>query len=141
MRTIGFIGLGVMGAPMAENLVKAGFDVVGHSRRPEGADRLVAAGGRRANSVGEASRGADAVITMLPDSPDVAAVVLGPDGVLANSDPGTLIIDMSTVRPQTAQEIAAAAAEDGLDALDAPVSGGEQGAIDAVLSIMVGGSA
>lgn len=140
MRTIGFIGLGVMGAPMADNLVKAGFDVVGHTRRPGGADRLVAAGGRRAGSVAEASRGADAVITMLPDSPDVTSVVLGPDGVLRHSDPGTLIIDMSTVRPQTAREIAASAAAGGLEALDAPVSGGEQGAIEAVLSIMVGGT-
>lgn len=141
MRTIGFIGLGVMGAPMADNLVKAGFDVVGHTRRPDGADRLVAAGGRRAGSAAEAARGADAVITMLPDSPDVEAVVLGPDGVLANSDPGTLLIDMSTVRPQTARDLAAAALDRGLESLDAPVSGGEQGAIDAALSIMVGGTA
>ena len=141
MHTIGFIGLGVMGAPMADNLVKAGFDVAGHTRHPSGADRLVAAGGRRAGTVAEATRGADAVITMLPDSPDVESVVLGPDGVLENSDPGTLIIDMSTVRPETAREIAAAAADQGLEALDAPVSGGEQGAIEAVLSIMVGGTA
>ena len=141
MRTIGFIGLGVMGAPMADNLVKAGFDVVGHTRRPDGADRLVAAGGRRAGSAAEAARGADAVITMLPDSPDVESVLLGPDGVLATSDPGTLIIDMSTVRPQTARDIAAAAHDRGMESLDAPVSGGEQGAIDATLSIMVGGSA
>ncbi|GIM91143.1 2-hydroxy-3-oxopropionate reductase [Paractinoplanes toevensis] len=140
MWTIGFIGLGVMGAPMADNLVKAGFDVVGHTRRPGGTDRLVAAGGRSAGSVAEATRGADAVITMLPDSPDVTAVVLGADGVLMHADPGTLIIDMSTVRPQTARLIAAAADAAGLAALDAPVSGGEQGAIEAALSIMVGGT-
>ena len=140
MRTIGFVGLGVMGAPMAHNLVKAGFHVVGHSRRPSGADRLVAAGGRYVRSVAEATRGADAVITMLPDSPDVTSVVLGGDGVLAHSDPGTLIIDMSTVRPQTAREIATAATAAGREALDAPVSGGEQGAIEGVLSIMVGGT-
>jgi 2-hydroxy-3-oxopropionate reductase len=139
MRKIGFIGLGVMGAPMAENLVKAGFDVVGHTRRPGGTDRLVAAGGRHAGSVAEAARGADVVITMLPDTPDVTSVVLGPDGVLASSDPGALIIDMSTIQPQAARQIAAAAGADGRPALDAPVSGGEQGAIEAALSIMVGG--
>lgn len=140
MRTIGFIGLGVMGAPMAANLVKAGFDVVGHTRRAAGTDRLVAAGGRRAGSVAAATEGADVVITMLPDSPDVESVILGADGVLAQATPGTLVIDMSTVRPQTAQEIFAAATAKGADALDAPVSGGEQGAIDGVLSIMAGGT-
>jgi 2-hydroxy-3-oxopropionate reductase len=141
MRTIGFIGLGVMGAPMAERLIKAGFDVAGHTRRPAGRDRLAAAGGRPAVSVAEATRNADVVITMLPDSPDVTEVVLGRDGVLANAAPGTLLIDMSTIRPQVAREIAAAAAERQIDALDAPVSGGEQGAIEGVLSIMVGGPA
>src|SRR3954469_25483506 len=80
MNTIGFIGLGVMGAPMAENLVRAGFDVTGYTRRPSGTDRLVAAGGRRAADVAAAARGSDVVITMLPDSPDVAGVVLGTDG-------------------------------------------------------------
>jgi len=140
MWTVGFVGLGVMGAPMAENLVKAGFDVAGHTRRPGGTDRLVAAGGRHADSVAGAARGADVVITMLPDSPDVAAVMLGAEGVVRHADPGTLIIDMSTVRPQTARQVAVAAAEAGLEALDAPVSGGEQGAIEAVLSIMVGGT-
>jgi 2-hydroxy-3-oxopropionate reductase len=139
MRRIGFIGLGVMGAPMAERLIKAGFEVTGHTRRRTGLDRLAAAGGHPSTSVAEATRGADVVITMLPDSPDVAGVVLGPDGVLANASAGTVLIDMSTIRPQTAQEIAAAAADLQIDALDAPVSGGEAGAIDGVLSIMVGG--
>ncbi|HEY0534160.1 MAG TPA: 2-hydroxy-3-oxopropionate reductase [Actinoplanes sp.] len=139
MRRIGFIGLGVMGAPMAQRLIKAGFEVTGHTRRQSGRDRLASAGGHPAASVAEAARGADVVITMLPDSPDVAEVVLGPEGVLANAEAGTLLIDMSTIRPQTAQEIAAAAAELRVDALDAPVSGGEQGAIEGVLSIMVGG--
>lgn len=139
MKTIGFIGLGVMGAPMAENLVKAGFDVVGYTR--SGADRLAAAGGRRAGSIAEATTGADVVITMLPDSPDVAEVVLGPDGVLANASPGLLLIDMSTISPQTAQQVAAAAADRAVAALDAPVSGGEQGAIEGALSIMAGGPA
>jgi 2-hydroxy-3-oxopropionate reductase len=141
MRRIGFIGLGVMGAPMAERLIKAGFEVVGHTRRAAGRERLAAAGGRPAVSVAEATEGADAVITMLPDSPDVTEVVLGPGGVLATAAPGTLLIDMSTIRPQVAREIAAAAAERSVEALDAPVSGGEQGAIEGVLSIMVGGPA
>ena len=141
MQTIGFIGLGVMGAPMAENLVKAGFDVVGYTRRSSGVDRLVTAGGRRATSVAEATRGADVVITMLPDSPDVTDVVLGDDGVLAHAAEGLLLIDMSTISPQAARHIAAIAADAGVRALDAPVSGGEQGAIEGALSIMVGGDA
>jgi 2-hydroxy-3-oxopropionate reductase len=141
MRTIGFIGLGVMGAPMAENLVKAGFDVVGYTRRPAGLDRLAAAGGRRAGSVADATRDADVLITMLPDSPDVTDVVLGDDGVLAHAAEGLLLIDMSTISPQTARHIAATAAGAGVRALDAPVSGGEQGAIEGALSIMVGGDA
>jgi 2-hydroxy-3-oxopropionate reductase len=141
MKTIGFIGLGVMGAPMAENLVKAGFDVVGYTRRSSGVDRLAAAGGRRATSVAEATRGADVVITMLPDSPDVSAVVLAEDGVLAHASDGLRFVDMSTISPQTAQRVAAAAAERGVPALDAPVSGGEQGAIEGTLSIMAGGPA
>jgi 2-hydroxy-3-oxopropionate reductase len=141
MRRIGFIGLGVMGAPMAEHLIKAGFEVRGHTRRPAGRDRLAAAGGRPAASVAEAIHGADVVITMLPDSPDVAEVVLGPGGVLANAGAGTLLIDMSTVRPRTARQIAAAAAGRRVEALDAPVSGGEQAAIEGALSIMAGGPA
>jgi 2-hydroxy-3-oxopropionate reductase len=136
MTTVGFIGLGIMGAPMAENLVRAGFDVAGFTRRPAGRDRLAAAGGRRADSVAEATRGADVVITMLPDSPDVESVVLGPDGVVANAGPGLLVIDMSTVTPSTARAIAAR-----VRALDAPVSGGERGAIEGTLSIMAGGTA
>ena len=138
MKTIGFIGLGIMGMPMAVNLVRAAYDVVGYSR--SGASALVAAGGREAASIAEATAGADLVITMLPDSPDVADVVLGRDGVLANASPNLLLADMSTISPATAREIAATAAARGIAALDAPVSGGEQGAIDAVLSIMVGGS-
>jgi 2-hydroxy-3-oxopropionate reductase len=140
MKTIGFIGLGVMGAPMAANLVKAGFDVIGYTRRSATLDRLVAAGGRRAADVAEATRGADVVITMLPDSPEVSEVVLGPDGVLANASSGLLLVDTSTISPRTARQVAAAAAERGVDALDAPVSGGEAGAIEGVLSIMVGGT-
>jgi 2-hydroxy-3-oxopropionate reductase len=138
---IGFIGLGIMGSPMAANLVKAGYDVAGHSRGRAGLDRLAAAGGRPVRDVAEAVAGADVVITMLPDSPDVEQVVLGAGGVLAHARPGTLLIDMSTVRPQTARTVAAAAADRGVRALDAPVSGGEQGATEGTLSIMVGGAA
>jgi len=137
--TVAFIGLGVMGRPMAANLVQAGFDVVGHSRRRQSADALLAAGGRWAGSVAGAVRGADAVITMLPDSPDVEAVGLGPDGVVASASPGTLYIDMSSIRPDVARRVAEAATARGLRCLDAPVSGGERGAIDGTLSIMVGG--
>jgi 2-hydroxy-3-oxopropionate reductase len=140
MTTIGFIGLGIMGAPMAENLVKAGFDVVGYARRPAALERLVTAGGRGAGSIAEATRGADVVLTMLPDSPDIAEVVLGPDGVLASAAPGLLLIDTSTISPQTARDVAAEAVRRGARAVDAPVSGGEQGAIEAALSIMVGGT-
>ncbi|MGH3399495.1 MAG: 2-hydroxy-3-oxopropionate reductase [Streptosporangiaceae bacterium] len=141
IRTVGFIGLGIMGAPMAANLVRAGFDVVGHNRSPARQEALVSAGGRAAASAAEAAGQADAVITMLPDSPDVQAVLLGQDGVFASARPGTLVIDMSTIRPDVARAVAAAGAERGLRVLDAPVSGGEAGAVAGTLSIMVGGRA
>ncbi|ADJ48982.1 2-hydroxy-3-oxopropionate reductase [Amycolatopsis mediterranei S699] len=141
MTTIGFIGLGVMGAPMAANLVDAGFDVIGYNRSPGKSRVLAEKGGRTTGSVAEAVAGADVVITMLPDSPDVEAVVLGDGGVLDNARPGTLLIDASTIRPQISRAVAAAAAERGVRALDAPVSGGEAGAIEGTLSIMVGGDA
>jgi 2-hydroxy-3-oxopropionate reductase len=132
---IGFIGLGIMGLPMAVNLVRAGHEVSGYNRSAARTERLAAAGGLAAGSVAEAVRDADMVITMLPDSPDVEAVVLGEDGVLANTD--ALLVDMSTVSPATARAIAATHER----SLDAPVSGGEQGAVDGSLSIMVGGRA
>ena len=140
MTAVGFIGLGIMGGPMAANLVKAGYTVVGYNRRPEPIERLVAAGGRGASSVAEAVAGADVVITMLPDSPDVENVALGEDGVFANAKSGLLYIDCSTIRPDVSARLAAEGAENGIRVVDAPVSGGEQGAIDASLSIMVGGS-
>ncbi|GHF63073.1 2-hydroxy-3-oxopropionate reductase [Amycolatopsis bartoniae] len=136
MTKIGFIGLGIMGGPMAANLVKAGFDVTGYNRSSVKIARLVEAGGRGADSVADAVRDADVVVTMLPDSPDVEAVVLGEDGVLAHAKPGTLLIDCSTIRPDVSRQIASRAR-----AVDAPVSGGEQGAIEGSLSIMVGGAA
>jgi len=139
MTTIGFIGLGVMGAPMAANLVAAGFDVTGYNRSPHKVEGLVTAGGRRAESIADACSGADVVITMLPDSPDVESVVLGGDGVLATTRPGAVLIDMSTIRPDVARTLAETAGRHDVGFLDAPVSGGEQGAIDATLSIMVGG--
>ena len=140
MTTMGFIGLGIMGGPMAANLVKAGHAVVGYNRRPEPIERLVAAGGRGASNVAEAVAGADVVITMLPDSPDVQTVALGEDGVFANAKPGLLYIDGSTIRPAVSADLAAEGAKRGIRVVDAPVSGGEHGAVDASLSIMVGGS-
>ncbi|HEY6592364.1 MAG TPA: 2-hydroxy-3-oxopropionate reductase [Actinomycetota bacterium] len=139
MTTVGFIGLGIMGGPMAANLVKAGFDVIGYNRGPEPTRRLVEQGGRGADSLAEAVRDADVVVTMLPDSSDVEAVALGEDGIYAYAKPATLHLDMSSIRPDVAKQVAEAGKERGIRVLDAPVSGGEQGAIDATLSIMVGG--
>jgi len=141
MKTVGFIGLGIMGGPMAANLVKAGFDVVGYNRSRAAVDKLVEQGGRAAARVADAVHGADVVVTMLPDSPDVEAVVLGEDGVLANARDGLLFVDCSTIRPDTSKKVADRAKEANVHVLDAPVSGGEQGAIDGTLSIMVGGDA
>ena len=138
---IAFIGLGIMGGPMAANLVRAGHTVIGYNRGPEPVRRLERAGGRGAASVADAVAGADVAITMLPDSPDVESVALGPDGVLEHLRPGALYIDMSTVRPQTARRLAQAGAAKGVRVLDAPVSGGEPGAVEGTLSIMVGGAA
>ena len=141
MTRIAFIGLGIMGLPMATNLVKAGYEVAGYNRSPEAIDKLVAAGGSAATSIADAVKDADVVITMVPDSPDVAGVVQGEDGVFAHAKPGALWIDNSSIRPDVAKELAEEAVAAGLGVVDAPVSGGEQGAIDAALSIMVGGSA
>ncbi|WP_432092932.1 2-hydroxy-3-oxopropionate reductase [Streptomyces sp. bgisy100] len=136
---IAWIGLGIMGSPMAENLVKAGYPVTGFTLEQEKLDRLVANGGTSAASVAEAVRDADVVITMVPASPQVEAVAYGEDGILANARRGALLIDMSSITPQTSVDLAAAAAPQGIDVLDAPVSGGEAGAVEAALSIMVGG--
>lgn len=138
---IAFIGLGIMGAPMATNLVKAGFDVVAYNRSPAKAERLVAAGAQGAQSIAEAVRDADVVATMVPDSPDVRSVLAGEGGVFEHARPGTLLIDFSTIRPDVAAGLAAEGAGRGFRLLDAPVSGGEQGAIEGTLSVMVGGSA
>ncbi|MCD9586754.1 2-hydroxy-3-oxopropionate reductase [Streptomyces sp. 8ZJF_21] len=140
-RKIAFIGLGIMGGPMAANLVRAGHTVTGYNRSRPAIDKLVAAGGRGAGSVAEAVADAEVVITMVPADPQVEEVVLGEGGVLEHVKPGTLVIDMSSITPQTSIKVAAAAKEKGVRTLDAPVSGGEAGAIEAVLSIMVGGEA
>jgi 2-hydroxy-3-oxopropionate reductase len=137
--TVGFIGLGIMGGPMAANLVKAGFAVIGYNRSPEKVKELVENGGRGAGDVASAVREADVVITMVPDSPDVESVTGGSDGVFANAREGALYIDMSTIRPDVAVRVAEAGREAGVRVLDAPVSGGEAGAVEASLSIMVGG--
>ncbi|WP_238783726.1 2-hydroxy-3-oxopropionate reductase, partial [Streptomyces monomycini] len=137
---IAWIGLGIMGAPMAENLLKAGYPVTGHTLEADKLDRLAAAGGTPAASLAEAVREADVIVTMVPASPQVEAVAYGPDGILANARRGALLIDMSSITPQTSVDLAAAAAERGIRVLDAPVSGGEAGAVEAVLSIMAGGT-
>ncbi|ALD65170.1 tartronate semialdehyde reductase [Arthrobacter sp. LS16] len=138
-QNVAFIGLGIMGLPMAKNLVNAGFTVTGFNRSQGAIDALVVAGGQGAGSVAEAVKDADVVITMVPDSPDVEAVVSGKDGVFANAKAGALWIDTSSIRPDVSASLAANARAAGLRPLDAPVSGGEAGAIGGVLSIMVGG--
>lgn len=141
MTTIAFIGLGIMGAPMAANLVSAGHDVTGFNRSRAAVDTFISQGGSGAQSVEEAIAGAEIVVTMLPDSPDVESVLSGENGVFARVPQGTLVIDFSTIRPDVAIRLAEEAATAGVQMLDAPVSGGEAGAIEAVLSVMVGGSA
>ena len=140
MTTIAFIGLGIMGAPMAGHLVAAGHDVVGCNRGQPALDAHVARGGRQAASVAEAVDGAEVVITMVPDSPDVEGVALGEDGIFAHAAEGTLHVDCSSIRPDVAARVAAAGAKAGVGVVDAPVSGGQSGAVEAALSIMVGGT-
>jgi 2-hydroxy-3-oxopropionate reductase len=137
---VGFIGLGIMGAPMARHLVAAGFPLTVHSRSPGPVDALVEAGAARASSPAELARASDVVVTMLPDTPDVEHVMLGDDGVMAGAAAGSLVIDMSTIDPGPTRAVAEQLAARGVEMLDAPVSGGERGAIDGTLSIMVGGS-
>ncbi|MGQ9491016.1 MAG: 2-hydroxy-3-oxopropionate reductase [Anaerolineae bacterium] len=140
MERIGFIGLGIMGKPMAQNLLKAGYPLVVVERASAGTRELIAAGAQVRSTPQAVAEVSDVIITMLPDSPQVEEVILGPEGVLKGIRPGGLIIDMSTILPSTARRVAAAARERGADALDAPVSGGQVGAQNATLSIMVGGS-
>jgi len=141
MSNIAFIGLGIMGLPMAVNLVKAGHTVVGYNRSQPNIDKLVEAGGQGATSIADAVKDADIIATMVPDSPDVEGVVAGPEGVFANAKAGAVWVDFSSIRPDYSVRLAKDAVEAGLKAVDAPVSGGEAGAIEGSLSIMVGGEA
>ena len=141
MTTIAFIGLGIMGQPMSVHLQEAGFDVCGMNLSPERTAPLVEAGGRAATSIAEAVKGADVIAVMVPDSPDVEQVLAGEGGVFENAQSGSLVIDFSSIRPDVAASLAEQAREKGFRMLDAPVSGGEAGAQNAALSIMVGGEA
>jgi 2-hydroxy-3-oxopropionate reductase len=140
-QNIAFIGLGIMGSPMAVHLAIAGHAVAGYNRTPDKAQPLVEAGGRAAESVADAVADADVVCVMVPDSPDVEEVLAGEGGVFDNAKSGALVIDFSSIRPDVTAALAATAAERGFRLLDAPVSGGEAGAKNAALSIMVGGGA
>ncbi len=136
---IGFIGLGIMGKPMVKNLLKAGHELVVFNRSRPGIDECVAAGAKAAASPRDVGARCRVVITMVTNSPDVMQVVAGENGVLEGAKPGALVIDMSSIAPGAAREAAARCAEKGVDMLDAPVSGGENGAIRGSLTIMVGG--
>lgn len=136
---IGFIGLGIMGRPMARNLLKAGYSLTVHNRSRPAVDELTSAGAADGRSPRGVAQQSDVVITMLPDSPDVRQAVQGREGVLEGLRPGAVLVDMSTISPIVTQEIAEAVQAKGAEMLDAPVSGGEKGAIEATLSIMVGG--
>src|SRR5436190_4744327 len=136
---IGFIGLGIMGKPMAKNLIKAGFPLTVHNRSRAKVDELVKEGAASANSPAEVASSADIVITMLPNSPDVELVSLGANGLKSAAKSGQLFIDMSTINPVISQKIGNELASAGVAMVDAPVSGGEKGAIDGALSIMAGG--
>ena len=138
---IGFIGLGIMGKPMARNLARAGYSLVVHNRSHGSVDELCRLGARRAGSPREVAASSGIVITMLPDSPDVEEVVAGPAGLLGGFGAGQLLIDMSTINPLVSRELGSRLASRGGSMLDAPVSGGEEGAIKGILSIMVGGEA
>jgi 2-hydroxy-3-oxopropionate reductase len=138
---VGFIGLGIMGRPMAKNLMEAGYELVVHNRSPEKAEELAKEGNATAAaSPGQVAQACDIVITMLPDSPDVEAVVAGEGGVLEGIRDGALLVDMSTISPVVTKELSEKVREKGASMLDAPVSGGDVGAIEGALSIMVGGS-
>ncbi len=140
IQRVGFVGTGLMGLPMARNLLRAGFQVAAYNRTPLRAHPLLEEGATIAGSPREAAEGADAVITIVSDTPDVREVILGDKGVMHGAARGTVVIDMSTISPRVTKEIAGDLAARGIEMLDAPVSGGEKGAIEGTLSIMVGGS-
>ncbi len=143
---VSLIGLGIMGAPMSRNLIKAGFNLTVATRTPGKAEKFAAENSslgqvKAVNTAAEAAAGSEIIITMVTDSPDVVAVARGASGVFATARPGSIIIDMSTISPQVTRELAEEAKSKGLFWLDAPVSGGEKGAIEGTLTIMVGGEA
>jgi 3-hydroxyisobutyrate dehydrogenase len=138
---IAFIGLGTMGAPMAQNLLKAGFPVTVHNRTRSKEEPLAQAGAKRATSPKEAAQGADVVITNVSDSPDVETVILGDQGAIHGMKAGSILIDVSTISPLVTRKVAEKLAEKQIEMLDCPVSGGSEGAIKGTLSIMVGGKA
>ncbi len=140
MLRVGYIGLGIMGKPMARNILRAGFPLVVHNRSRGPVEELVALGAQAAASPAAVAAAVDVVITNLPDSATVEQVVLGPQGIRAGAHPGLVFVDHSTIHPETARRLAATLAEDGVEALDAPVSGGDIGAQQGTLTIMVGGS-
>ena len=136
---IGFIGLGIMGRHMAKHLLNAGYEVVAYDIVPEAIEQMVSAGAERGGSCRDVAARSDVIISMVPDSPDVEKVALGEGGIIEAAKSGHIYIDMSTIAPQTAIDVAEALGEKGVRCLDAPVSGGEVGAQNAALSIMVGG--
>jgi 2-hydroxy-3-oxopropionate reductase len=136
---VGFIGLGIMGKPMALNLIRSGHTLWVNSRRVESMEPLTAAGARACASPAEVARAADLIFIMVPDTKDVEQVILGHDGVIAGAGPGSTVVDMSTISPVTTRSIATQLMAKGIEMLDAPVSGGEVGAVNCTLSIMVGG--
>ena len=138
-QVIGFIGLGIMGRPMAKNLLKAGYPLVVHSRSRGPVDEIASAGAKVGSSPRDVAAQSDVLITMLPNSPDVELVALGRDGIIEGARPGLLFVDMSTISPIVSKKVGEALAAKSVKMLDAPVSGGERGAVDGALSIMVGG--
>ena len=141
MSNIGFIGLGIMGRPMAKNLLKAGHKLIVYDIVPASVDDVASAGAARGQTCSDVAAKSDIVITMLPDGPDVEAAMLGPAGVLEGARQGCTVVDMSSISPTVAQKVGAACAAKGVEFLDAPVSGGEPKAIDGTLAIMAGGEA
>ena len=140
IKRIGYIGLGLMGKAIASNLLRAGFELTVHNRSRAAVQDLVSLGASEAESPQQVAVASELVITNLPDSPDVEAVVLGSEGVLEGASEGMIYVDNSTIKPETARSIAHALAKKSVSALDAPVSGGDVGAKDGTLAIMVGGS-
>ena len=139
-KKIGFIGVGIMGMPMAKNLIKAGYKLVAHDIAAPAQKEIILAGAEEGKSGKDVAERTEIIITMLPNSPDVKDVVLGPGGIIEGVKPGTIFVDMSSIDPLVSKELSAKLAEKGVLMLDAPVSGGEPKAIDGTLSIMVGGS-